>query len=190
NKNFGKMTYGEDGDKIQSEHIYDLASITKITATLPLLMQLSEQGEISFESTLGELIPELRDSNKNNLKLLDVLTHYARLTPWIPFYMKTIDDGTNLPLEKYYKTEPTRKYNAQVTDNIFMRTYNNFSNFGAIKESNLLPRLEYRYSDLPFLVLQRYLEDHYNTPLDELANDHFYASLGMNYTTFNPLEKF
>lgn len=190
NKNFGKMTYGEDGDKIQSEHIYDLASITKITATLPLLMQLSEQGEISFESTLGELIPELRDSNKNNLKLLDVLTHYARLTPWIPFYKKTIDDGTNLPLEKYYKTEPTRKFNVQVADNIYMRTDYKDSIFGAIKESNLLPRLEYRYSDLPFLVLQRYLEDHYNTPLDELANDHFYASLGMNYTTFNPLEKF
>lgn len=190
NKNFGQMTYGKDGDKIQSDHIYDLASLTKITATLPLLMQLTEKGEISFNSTLGELIPELRDSNKSDLKLLNVLTHYARLTAWIPFYKKTIDDGTNLPLEKYYKKEPTRKFSVKVADHMYMRKDYKDSIFKIIKESELLPRLEYKYSDLAFLIMQRYLENYYNEPLDKVAAEHFYASLGMNHTTFNPLEKF
>jgi beta-glucosidase-like glycosyl hydrolase/CubicO group peptidase (beta-lactamase class C family) len=190
NKNFGKTTYGESGDKVQSDHIYDLASLTKITATLPLLIQLSEKGEIYFDSTLGELLPELRNSNKSDLKYLDVLTHYARLTPWIPFYKKTVGEGTNLPLDKYYKKQPSRKFSVQVADNLYMREDYKDSIFRIIKESELLPRLEYRYSDLAFLLMQRYLENYYDEPLDKVANEHFYASLGMNHTSFNPLEKY
>ena len=190
NKNFGQMSYGGDGDRIQSDNIYDLASLTKITATLPLLMQLEEKGKISFNSTLGELIPELRNSNKSDLKLLDVLTHYARLKAWIPFYKETIDDGTNLPLEKYYRDEPSRKFSVKVADHIYMREDYKDSIFKIIKDSDLLPRLEYKYSDFAFLILQRYLENYYNEPLDKVADEHFYASLGMNHTTFNPLNKF
>lgn len=188
NKNFGKTTYG--GDEVQSDHIYDLASLTKITATLPLLMQLSEKGELSFDSTLGELIPELRDSNKSNLKVLDVLSHYARLVAWIPFYKATVGENSNLPLEKYYKTEPDRKFNIKVADHLYMRKDYKDSIFTIIKDSELRSRLEYKYSDLAFLIMQRFIEDHYNESLDKVANEHFYASLGMNHTSFNPLEKF
>src|SRR5690606_32849273 len=190
NKNFGKTAYGESGDEIQDDHIYDLASLTKITATLPLLIQLSEKGEISFDSTLGELIPELRDSNKSDLKYVDVLTHYARLTAWIPFYLETIGESSKLPLEKYYRNEPSRKFSVKVADDLYMREDYKDSIFKIIKDSELLPRLEYRYSDLAFLIMQRYIENYYNNPLDKVANEHFYASLGMNHTSFNPLEKF
>ena len=55
-----------------------------------------------------------------------------------------------------------------------------------IKETDLLSRLRYRYSDLPYYILKKYIEEHYNKPLDELVQDHFYKSLGANYTIYNP----
>src|SRR5690606_20133745 len=59
-----------------------------------------------------------------------------------------------------------------------------------IRDSELLKRLRYRYSDLPYYILKKYIEQHYNKPLDELVQDHFYQSLGANYTTYNPNNKF
>ncbi|QLE00291.1 serine hydrolase [Galbibacter sp. BG1] len=190
NKNFGKFAYDANAEVVQSNNLYDVASLTKIMATLPNIMQLVEKGEISFDTTLGEMLPELKGSNKANLKLVEVLSHYARLKPWIPFYLNTLDDGTKKPLEKYYREEPSRKFNTQVADHLYIRNDYRDSIIQQIKESELLPRLEYKYSDLPFLLLQRYLENYYKEPLDEIAQDHFYKSLGMNYTTFNPLDKF
>ncbi|MDG3581631.1 glycoside hydrolase family 3 N-terminal domain-containing protein [Galbibacter pacificus] len=189
-KNFGRFDYGRDAEKVQSNSIYDLASLTKITATLPNIMQLVENGELTFNTTLGEMIPELRGSNKSDLKLLAVLSHYARLTPWIPFYLQTLDEGTKKPLEKYYHEEPNKKFSTQVADHMYIRNDYKDTIFERIKESELLPKLEYKYSDLPFLLLQKYLEDYYKESLDAITQERFYKSLGMNYTTFKPLDKF
>ncbi|WP_417444731.1 glycoside hydrolase family 3 N-terminal domain-containing protein [Joostella sp.] len=190
NKSFGKFSYGADAEPVTNNNLYDLASLTKITATLPNIMQLVEKGELTFNSTLGEMLPELKGSNKSDLRLLAVLSHYARLKPWIPFYLSTIDKGTKKPLPEYYKENPTKNFNSQVADHLYIRNDYKDSIIDQIKESELLTRLQYRYSDLPFLLLQRYLENYYNRPLDKIAQDHFYKSLGMNYTTYNPLDKF
>ncbi|WP_456867383.1 glycoside hydrolase family 3 N-terminal domain-containing protein [Galbibacter sp. BG1] len=190
NENFGKFSYGADSEPVRSNNLYDLASLTKITATLPNIMQLVEKKEITFNSTLGEMLPELKGSNKEDLKLLAVLSHYARLKPWIPFYISTLDQGTKKPLDTYYKDAPTKNFDTQVADNLYIRNDYKDSIIDQIKESELLSKLQYRYSDLPFILLQRYLENYYHRPLDKIAQDNFYKSLGMNYTTFNPLDKF
>ena len=39
--------------------IYDLASLTKILATLPLVMQDVDQEKINLDTTISDLIPEL-----------------------------------------------------------------------------------------------------------------------------------
>ncbi len=59
-----------------------------------------------------------------------------------------------------------------------------------IKESELLSKLRYRYSDFPYYILKKFIENHYDQPLDELVQQHFYQSLGANYTTYNPSGKF
>ncbi|MCX2681510.1 serine hydrolase [Galbibacter sp. EGI 63066] len=189
NKNFGKHIYGPS-KKVESTDLYDLASLTKITATLPVIMQLTEKGEINFNTTLGDLLPELRDSNKNDLKLVAVLSHYARLKPWIPFYISTLGENSKRPLDKYYRKEPKRGFKTKVADHLYIRNDYKDSIFGRIKESGLLSRRRYRYSDLPFYMLKDYVEDYYKKPLDQVTQERFYKSLGMNYTTYNPLDKF
>ncbi|NNK28489.1 MAG: serine hydrolase, partial [Flavobacteriaceae bacterium] len=189
NKNFGKHTY-KGNQVVDSDDIYDVASLTKILATLPLLMELEEQGIVSLDSKLGELIPTLRRSNKSKMTIKQILSHYARLRPWIPFYINTVDSISKKPLPKYYRRKQSKEFNIEVTNNMYMRTDYMDSINKVIKETELLETLKYRYSDLPYYLMKQYIEMHYGKPMDELVQQHFYKSLGANYTTYNPSEKF
>ena len=54
-------------EKVKLDDIYDVASLTKIVATLPLLMELEEQGIVSLDSKLSEVIPEYKNQIKRIL---------------------------------------------------------------------------------------------------------------------------
>jgi len=185
NKNFGKHTY--DGkQQVESDDIYDVASLTKIVATLPLLMELEEKGIVSLESKLGDILPYYKNSNKKNITLIKMLSHYAQLKPWIPFYYATLDSVTKKPSSKYYSTTRKPGFTTEIAPNLYMRDKYQDSIPKIIKDTDLLNSLRYRYSDLPYYIVKQYLEKHYNRPLNELAQDHFYKSLGANNTLFNP----
>ncbi len=188
NKNFGKHTY--DGDEpVTSNDIYDVASLTKILGTLPLLMELEEQGIVSLNSKLSELLPQYKNSNKKDITIKKMMSHYARLSPWIPFYNATIDSLSKKPNEKYYRKEPTGKFNIQVANDLFLRSDYQDTIQKIIRDSKLLSRSQYMYSDLPYYILKKFIETHYDKPLDELVQDHFYGSLGANLTMYNPYHK-
>jgi len=188
NKNFGKHTYN-GSEKVKFNDIYDVASLTKILATLPLLMELEEQGVISLDSKLSELLPEYKDSNKENITIKRMLSHYARLRPWIPFYYETLDSVTKKPDSKYYRASYSTDFSVKVANELYMRKDYKDSIQKIIIETELLKRLRYRYSDLPYYILKKFIETHYDKPLNELAQDHFYKSLGANHTIYNPYNK-
>lgn len=189
NKNFGYHTYAKK-NKVDFNDVYDVASLTKILATLPIVMELEQQGSLSLDSKLGKLMPELKNSNKKNITLKKMLSHYAQLKPWIPFYYATIDSVTNKPLPKYYSKKRHKNFNIKLANNLYMRKDYKDSIIGIIKDSDLLTRLRYRYSDLPYYILKQYLEDFYDKPLSDIVQDRYYQSLGANYTTYNPRRKF
>jgi beta-glucosidase-like glycosyl hydrolase/CubicO group peptidase (beta-lactamase class C family) len=188
NKSFGYQTY-ENTKAITDTTLYDLASLTKILATLPMVMEAYEARKITFNTTLGELLPELRNSNKRNISLMEVLSHYGRLKPWIPFYLETLENSKT-PSNRYYRTQKEGVFNVQVAHNLYLREDYKDTMYALIAESPLQSKLEYKYSDLPFLILKKYIESTYDAPLEDLTQDYFYKSLGANYTTFRPLEKF
>ena len=188
NKNFGKHTY-TGKTKVKSDDIYDVASLTKILATLPLLMELNEQGIVSLDSKLSEILPEYKGSNKEDVTIKKMLSHYARLRPWEPFYYHTLDSVTKEPSEKYYRTKKSKEFNIEVTRNLYLRSDYQDSIQKIIKESELLERLKYRYSDFPYYILKKFIETHYDKGLDDLVQEHFYQSLGANNTLYNPYYK-
>ncbi|MEZ4797869.1 MAG: glycoside hydrolase family 3 N-terminal domain-containing protein [Flavobacteriaceae bacterium] len=189
NKNFGYHTY-KNKEKVKFTDIYDVASLTKIVSTLPLLMELEENGIVSLDTRLSEILPEYKDSNKENVTLKKMLSHYARLNPWIPFYVHTLDSVTKKPSNEYYRNKRSDAFNIEVTDNLFLRSDYQDSIQKIIKESEMLSRLRYRYSDLPYYILKKFIEKHYDQSMDKLVQQHFYQSLGANYTTYNPRGKF
>jgi len=189
NKNFGYHTYAKK-NKVDFDDIYDVASLTKILATLPVLMELEEKGSLALDDKLSKLIPEYKNTNKKNVTLKKMLSHYAQLKPWIPFYYATLDTVSQKPDPKYYRKKRTNGFEIEVTNTLFMRNDYKDSIQKIIQESDLLSSLRYRYSDLPYYILNDYLEDFYDKPLSEIAEDRFYKSLGANHTTYNPRKKF
>jgi CubicO group peptidase (beta-lactamase class C family) len=188
NKNYGYYTY-KNKQKVSDSTLYDVASLTKIVSTLPLVMELEEKGIVSLNSKLGELLPELANSNKKNITLKQMLSHYARLKAWIPFYKATLDSVTKRPSSEFYAHKKSDSFPYKVAENLFIKKSYQDSIFKRIKDTDLRKKWKYKYSDLPYFILKKYIEDYYKTGLDELIQNRFYQPLGLK-ATFNPLEKY
>ena len=184
-KSFGYHTYKKK-IKVANHHIYDLASLTKILATLPLLMKEFDDNSIKMESKMGELLPKLENTNKYNLTIKAVLSHYAKLTPWIPFYKKTLDENL-YPKSKYFRYQIKNKYRIPVANNLYLKSTFLEEIDKMIIDSPLLDSLYYKYSDLSFYLFKDYLENKYGESLDILSYDKFYEPLGLKRTLFRPL---
>jgi beta-glucosidase-like glycosyl hydrolase/CubicO group peptidase (beta-lactamase class C family) len=184
-KSFGYFTY-ENKTKVNNETVYDIASLTKIIATLPNVMQQYDSQKINMQTTLGELLPIFKNSAKQDIPFKDLLSHYARLQAWIPFYKMTLDSAKN-PLPKYYRKIANDQFSKQVADSLFMRNDYHDTIMKMIVDSKLLPKKEYKYSDFTFIILKDYLEKVTAKKIEVLVKEQFYQSLGMNNTTFNPL---
>lgn len=50
-----------------------------------------------------------------------MLSHFAQLKPWIPFYTATLDDN-NKPSQKYYRNQMDDVFNVEVSPNLYMRS--------------------------------------------------------------------
>ncbi len=188
-KNFGYHTYSKQR-KVRAEDLYDLASLTKILVTLPLLMELVEHGSVDLDDRLGDILPQYKKTNKSQITLKEMLSHYARLQPWIPFYQSTLDSVTNKPISRFFRTKKSKKYPIKISENSFLRTDFTDTIHQNIIDSELLDEKKYRYSDLPYYILKDYLESFYDVSLDALIQQRFYKTIGANYSTYNPLEKF
>lgn len=188
-KNFGYHTQAKK-NKVKSNDVYDLASLTKILGTLPLVMELTDRDVLSMNTKLSEMLPSFKGSNKANIKLKEMLTHTARLKAWIPFYIPTIDSVTKEPSVKYYSKVATKDFNVKVANDLYMRRDYKDSIYKIIRDSDLRERKGYRYSDLGYYLLKKYIEDFYGSSMEKVAQRNIYESLGANYTTYNPLYKF
>lgn len=188
-KSFGQHSYNVN-NPVYNQNIYDLASLTKILATLPMVMELVDKNVIDLDTRLDEMLPEYKGTDKGHIKLIDLLTHFNRLQSWIPFYRETLDSKTNNPDAKYYRKTYSEKFSLPVANNLYMRTDYKDSIHKRIRESKLRPKKGYRYSDLPFYLLQKYIESYYDDSLDNLVQKHFYKKLGAHNLTYLPLTKF
>lgn len=187
-KSFGNHSY-DNTMKVTNTDIYDVASLTKMVSTLPNVMQLYDQGKVNMETKLGAMLPVFDNTDKENINFKDLLSHFAKLQAWIPFYKATLDSA-NVPSEKYYRKAIDPQFSKQVAENLFIRNDYHDTIMKAIANSKLLPKKEYKYSDFTFIILKDYLEKATGKTLDSLSAENFYRSLGMNNTMYNPLRKY
>jgi len=187
-KNFGYYTY-DSIISVEDNSIYDIASITKIASTVITLMKLQDDGVVSLESTVGDYLSFIPDTNEyRNLKFKDILAHQAGLTSWIPFYLNTIDSSGYKA--NTFSEKKTTDYSAQISDNLFIRDSFKDSIYSWIIQTPLRDKLEYLYSDIGYYFFLEIIEELNNESLDVLSNNLFYSPLGMRNTTFLPLKKF
>ena len=186
NKNFGYLTYDKKS-KVKNNTIYDLASLTKILVTLPIVMKLVETGTINLDTKLKEILPSYVDSNKSNITIKEMLSHYSNLKSWIPFYKSTLDSITKKPKNLYYNSVYSNKHNIKVSDNLYLLSSYKDSINTLIKNSELNNE-KYRYSDLPYYILKLYIEDYYSNDLSSLINSQLFNEIGMPKASYYPKE--
>lgn len=187
-KNFGYHTYKKQ-QKVKPTDLYDLASLTKILGTLPLVIQAVSNGALTLETTVEELLPEWKNSNKAPLTLREMLAHYARLKPWIPFYKETLTKNGD-PKKSLYNETSSSKFSAPVASDLYLKTGYEEVLYEEIKNSPLEDTLQYKYSDFPYYILKKYFETTTGQPYDELVEKKVVKPLGLKRMTYTPLAKF
>ncbi|HEX5654337.1 MAG TPA: glycoside hydrolase family 3 N-terminal domain-containing protein [Chitinophagaceae bacterium] len=188
-KAFGNYEY-EDSKPINRESIFDLASVTKVSATTVSVMKLYEQGKLELDKKLGDYLPWVRGTDKANLEIGDILLHQAGLVPFIAFYKETIDPATGVPSPAIYSSQPSEVYSIRVAENIYLRNDWRDTMYSRILNSPLGPRNKYVYSDNDFIFLGKIVEQLSGMSLDQYVQKTFYNPMGMMTTGFRPRARF
>ncbi len=187
-KSYGTTIY-ENGDSITNEHIYDIASITKIASSTTALMRLNTLNKFDTDMELNEIAPEfVEGTSYEDLKVIDLLTHQAGLTPWIPFYKRTMQNGNLNP--EFYSDKDKGIYNRVVADNIWIRDDYWKTMLKIIVETPLTGKKSYEYSDLSYYFFNKFIERASGMGQNEFVEKEIYKPLGLQTMTYLPLEKF
>lgn len=186
-KNFGYHTYDEKR-KVESDDLYDLASVTKISATLLGVMKLVDEKKLSIDDPLSKYLPELKITNKKSMIFREVLAHQAGFKSWIPFYLETIKEG-KMDTTVYSKKK-SEVFSLRVAENLYCNKSYPDSIYKRIDKSDVNTRKDYLYSDLGYYYIKKIVEKQTGETLDAYVKDHFYRQLGLTTMGYKPRERF
>ncbi|MEZ4907843.1 MAG: glycoside hydrolase family 3 N-terminal domain-containing protein [Saprospiraceae bacterium] len=191
-KCYGYTDYTQN-EKVVEDDLYDLASMTKVLATDMAIMKLYDEKKINIFNKVTDYIDNgLKNSNKSDLIIIDLLSHHAGLTPWIPAYKSTLDtiNGEIFPSPKYYSKIYSDEFNTKVAEDMYLRRDYKDTIWQKIIDSPVKPKGNYKYSDLGLIIMKEMVEKVTDTTLDDFVSENFYKPLGLKHTTFNPWMKF
>ncbi|HWV35667.1 MAG TPA: serine hydrolase domain-containing protein [Thermomicrobiales bacterium] len=138
------------------DEIFDLASLTKVTATLPAILQLVAAGRLELDQPVGEILPEFgTEGAKAGVTIRRLLTHSAGLSDWRPVFLDGM--GADAYLADFAATQPEHTPGAQVI-----------------------------YSDPSFITLGEVVRRLTGESIAEYARREIFQPLGMTDTMFTP----
>lgn len=188
-KAFGYTTY-EKTEPVTTDHIFDMASVTKICATNISVMKLYDEGKLKLDGRLGDYLPWVKGTSKENLLIKDILLHQAGLKSWIPFYKETLD-AEGKPLSSLYASNNDGNlFTVRVAENLYMRKDWVDTMYKRMLESPLEAPNKYIYSDNDFIFLGKIVEALSGMPLEDYVQKNFYEPMGLKATGFRPRERF
>jgi CubicO group peptidase (beta-lactamase class C family) len=186
NKSFGYQTF-DSIQLVKNNHIYDVASLTKILGTTLAIMKLYEEKKLKLDDKIGFYLPFLKGSNKEKIKIYEILTHQAGLVPFIPFYKASLLPNGNLN-PTIYSDSLHDDFTVKVADNIYINKNYEKVIWTTIAESNLKKTGEYVYSDLGFMMLRKIVEIVTNQDFESYLQNSFYKPLNLSSMAFNPIK--
>lgn len=83
---FGSLSYDDNSAPVNSQTIYDLASLTKPIATTSAAMLLYERGLLDLDKKVTETTPQFGVNGKKNITIRNLLTHTSGLPPFIQLW--------------------------------------------------------------------------------------------------------
>jgi len=157
----GRLSHAADAGPVTPDTIYDLASLTKVIVTTPLVMRLHEAGRLDVDAPVGRYVPEFAGGARDSVTLADLLAHCGGLPWWTDLYRQARSQPTADVMGFYIRRICELPLDYQ-------------------------PRTRTVYSDPGFILLGAVLENVTGAPLDRLAEDEIFAPLGMRDIRYNP----
>ncbi len=183
-KCFGHFTYDE-GHEVVGDDVYDIASLTKVFATTFAIMKLYDEGKISLESKLSDYFPYLRNTNKKDIKLIEIMTHQAGLFAWIPIYKSLIDNEK--PDAEVFRKNIDEEHTVRVAEGMYISKDFRFEIYETVKASDTIAK-KYKYSDMGFYYLPKIVEMVADMPFEKYLDENFYKPLNLNHIYYKPLK--
>ncbi len=182
-KEYGKHTY-EGNSKVEWDDIYDIASITKITAGTPAIMKMIDDKIYNLDYPFSFYYPDFRGTDKEKFTTREVLAHQSRLAKWISFWSDVVKlDGGKF--DNVYSSELSKNYNIEIAKDMYIEKQTIDNVYKIIKESPLRSTATYAYSDLGFIVIPRIVDVLTGEDFYSYLNTRFYKPLGASTICFN-----
>ncbi|HTV08509.1 MAG TPA: sodium/solute symporter [Candidatus Aquilonibacter sp.] len=152
-------------ERMTENTIFDMASLSKNLSTSTSIMQLYEQGKLTFDEPVEQLLPDFNpdhDPERAQVTVRMLLTHMSGEPP-------DVDLRDPWGLEKPDKAEGIRR--------------------ALSAPLQREPGVRFVYSDINFILLGDIVETLSGEPLDVYAQDHIFKPLGMTDTRYLPIAK-
>jgi SSS family transporter len=156
-KAYGNCSLIPGPEAMTEDTIFDVASLTKVLATAPAVMQLYEQGRFRLNDPVAEYLPQFAANGKQDITIRQLLTHYSGLPPDL-----SLDDpwiGKEEALRRAFAAKPVTA-----------------------------PGVQFRYSDINFIVLGALVEKLSGMPLDLYQQKYLAQPLGLEHMRYLPPE--
>ncbi|MDL2247394.1 serine hydrolase [Bacteroides sp. OttesenSCG-928-J23] len=211
-KVFGTVAGGRSA-AVTPESIYDIASLTKTSATLLAIMKLYDKGLFNLSDKASTHLEWLRGTDKENITIRELLLHESGLPSSIAFYQHAIDkesyEGHLLRngrdalhtvqidtrtyaqprfkfLEGLTSIKPDNDFSLHVSADLWLNKAFADTITDVIRNAPLGTK-RYRYSCVGFVTLQKLAEHLSGMSLDDFLAKEFYNPMGLQRTAFLPL---
>ena len=185
-KSYGFHTY-DSLIKVEQDHLYDLASITKTLAATLAIMKLYDEKKLRLDDIISKYIKKLNGSNKKNSSFHELLIHQSGWKPYISHQLSLIKK--NGKLKSRFIDDESSKKRIQLANNLFIKKsyYNKI--IRKIKRTKIKSGGEYLYSGLFFCLVPEIVENISGKSFENYLNENFYSKIGVSLM-FNPAKNY
>ncbi len=189
-KNFGYHTY-ERQQPVQSNDLYDLASVSKVVGTTLMSMKLYEAGKFQLKNSIADYLIGKKRPRVRRVSVRELFTHRSGLQSYMPIaaYLNNrdrVEDGCN----QYFCEHMNGDYTIPIADGIFF----NKSWVPVIEQKihnlRVKRRGRYLYSDVNFNLLKQMNENIANKPMDVFLDQQLFRPLNLKTIGYRPLRRF
>lgn len=186
-KTYGYHTF-DNRVELEKGDLFDLASVTKVSSSLPGLMILDTEGKFSTEEKLGTYLSVFKHSDKSDLLMKDLLAHQAGLTPSIVPWRNTLKNDT-VYKRSAIRYMPSDRFAVKISDRLYINRNYRKKMFNEIKKTPLGEK-KYVYSDLTFIITPEIVEKLSGERWTDFVTRRVYHKLGAYDLVFNPYRRY
>lgn len=154
---YGNFTYDEVSPAVETNTIYDVASLTKVLVTTPVMMKMVGRKDLGLDQEVSQFYPQFTGGGREDVTLRHLLTHSSGLESYVQYFLDNrFQDKSDII--------------ADILD----------------EQLNFKPGTDFAYSDLGIILLGSIIEKVRRKDLDRLANDWVFNPMDMTSSGYLP----